>query len=159
MAQQKTTDWQAVHKHFSTHCFNHTWELIEKPNRTSEDDLEMVQLAVTSLWHWKQRKDVAPTNLAIGYWQVSFVYALAGQPALALKYALMCKDLSEKLEAFYLGEAYQSLAGANKAGGNYEMMEEYIAKAHQILKNLTDPEEKEALERDLRGLDRVKELT
>lgn len=159
MAQRITTDRQAVHKHFSTHCFNHTWKLIEKPNRSSVDNLEMVEFAVTSLWHWKQRKDVTPTNLAIGYWQVSYVYSLTGQPDLALKYALMCKELSEKLEAFCLGEAYQSLAGATKAAGNNEKTEEYIAKARQILNNLTDPEEKVALERDLRGLDRVNVLS
>ena len=156
MARQITTDWQAAHKYFSTECFNNAWELIEKPNRSSEDDLEMVQVAVTSLWHWRQRKDVTPTKLSIGYWQVSYGYSLAGQPLLAMKYALMCKDLSEKLEPFYLGEAYQALAGAEKAAGNGEMMEEYITKARQILDKLTDPEEKEALERDIKGLERVK---
>ncbi len=116
----------------------------------------MVQVAVTSLWHWRQRKDVTQTNLAIGYWQVSYVYSLIGQPALASKYALLCKDVSEKLEPFFLGEAFQALAGAEKAAGNGEMMEKYTAKARQIRNNLTDPEEKEALERDIKGLDRVK---
>ncbi len=156
MAREISTDWQAVHKHFSTRCFNNTWELIEKPNRSSEDDLEMKQLAVTSLWHWRQRKDVTPTNLAVGYWQVSYVYSLIGQPDLALRYALLCKVVSEKLEPFFLGEAYQALASAEKASGNNGRMEEYLAKARHILNNLTDPEEKEALERDIKGLERVK---
>ncbi len=155
MARQITNDWQAAHKHFSTGCFSNTWKLIEKPNRSSEDDLEMVQVAMTSLWHWRQRKDVTPTNLAIGYWQVSYVYSLIGQPALALKYALLCKDVSEKLEPFFLGEAYQALAGAEKASGNNGSMEEYLTIARRILNNLTDPEEKEALERDIKGLERV----
>jgi hypothetical protein len=34
-------------------------KLIDKPNRSSEDELEMVS-AVASLWHWKQRIDATP---------------------------------------------------------------------------------------------------
>ena len=115
----------------------------------------MVQQAVASLWHWKRRIDATPTNMSIGYWQVSYVYALIGQPDLALKYAVRCKELSEKLEPFYLGEAYQALAAAEKAAGNTEMMEEYAAKAWHIMNTLTDSEEMEALERDIKGLARV----
>jgi hypothetical protein len=56
------------------------------------------------------------TNMSIGYWQVSYVYASV-DPDLALKYAVRCKDLSEKLEPFYLGRSLLNLAAAEKVSG------------------------------------------
>jgi hypothetical protein len=78
MADDADFDADQAHRHFSASCFNLAWELIDKPDRTAEDDEQMVRLAQASLWHWTQRSDCTDKNLSIGYWQVSRVCALLG---------------------------------------------------------------------------------
>ena len=70
MADKPSFDTQRAHKYFSASCFNMTWELIEKPDRTREDDEQMIRMAQASLWHWTQRSDCSDKNVSIGYWQV-----------------------------------------------------------------------------------------
>jgi hypothetical protein len=36
----------ALQKHFSTHCFNEAWKLIDKENRSDEENEEMVHYAM-----------------------------------------------------------------------------------------------------------------
>ena len=152
MSIEDTEELQAAHRHFASYCFNQTWSYIKKPARSEEDDLAMLNHAIASLWHWSQRADREPENLAVGYWQVSYVFSLLGSADLARRYAVMCKDVSEKLAPFYMGEAYQALASAEKAAGNRIKMQVYLKKAEKVFVTLTDEEEKEALRRDLDAL-------
>ncbi len=78
---------EEVHQHFSTHCFNGAWDLIDKPVRTSDENEQMIQLAHASLWHWSQRADCCEKNLSIGYWQLARIYALLGEENNAGKFA------------------------------------------------------------------------
>jgi len=75
---RKEADMQEIHRQMSVKCFNECWGLIEKSDRTAEDTENMLLLAEASLWHWRQRTDCQPSNLSVGYWQVSRVHALAG---------------------------------------------------------------------------------
>src|ERR1051325_11159977 len=94
-------DAKAAHKHFSAHCFNKTWELIEKPSRLPDEDEEMISMCHASLWHWTQREDCAPRNLSIGYWQLSRVYSLAQRSDEARRYGRLSLFHAEKEPAFY----------------------------------------------------------
>ena len=48
-------DSAKAHQFFSAHCFNSAWELIDKPERTPEENEQMIQRTMASLWHWTQR--------------------------------------------------------------------------------------------------------
>ena len=72
-------DLPSAHRHFSVDCFNRTWDFIDKPERSAEDDEAMVLCTLASLWHWTQRADCTDQNRSIGHWQASRVYALIGQ--------------------------------------------------------------------------------
>lgn len=37
-------DTAAAHRHFSTDCFNRVWGMLDKPDRTPEDDQLMVSI-------------------------------------------------------------------------------------------------------------------
>ena len=78
-------DSAKAHQFFSAHCFNSAWELIDKPERTPEENEQIIQRTMASLWHWTQREDCTDQNLSIGYWQAARVYALAGEPDNARK--------------------------------------------------------------------------
>ncbi len=151
MTQKADFDRFAAHKYFSAQCFNQTWDYIDQPERSSEDNDKMLQLSLASLWHWTQREDCSSTNLSVGYWQVSRVFALLGQADNARHYGKLCLKASqaEGVLPFYLGYAYEALARAEMTASSKTRMAEYLKLAQQVAETLPDPEAKKALLADL----------
>ena len=151
MTKKPDFDIISAHKYFSAHCFNQTWNFIDKPVRTKSEDDTMLQLSLASLWHWTQREVCTPTTLSIGYWQVSRVFALMLQADNARHYGELCLDASqtEGVLPYYRGVAYEALARAEFIAGNIDKMEGYLNQAHQVAASLPDPEEKKMLLSDL----------
>jgi tetratricopeptide (TPR) repeat protein len=149
MSDKPDFDLAAVHKYFSAVCFNKTWEYIDNPNRTSDEELTMLQSAMTSLWHWTQREDATPQNLSVGNWQVSRVYALLGQVDNARKYAEVSLKLAEGYEPFYAAFAYEAFARAEMVAGNKAKTQEYLEKAFALAEKVEDEEDKQVLMGDL----------
>ena len=151
MVKKPDFDLAVAHKYFSAECFNRAWDFIDKPARTNDQADKMLQLSFASLWHWTQREDCTPTNLSIGYWQVSRVFALLRQADNAKHYGELCLEVSKKegVEIVYLGYAYEALARAELVGANEIEMERFLIQAHQIAASLPDPEEKQQLLKDL----------
>ena len=73
--------------------FNHTWTLLEKPDRTPAEDDEMIHSAHASRFHWGEVGE--PFNLARGEWQCSRVYAVLGRAEPALWHARRCLAINE----------------------------------------------------------------
>ena len=151
MAKKPIFDLQAAHKYFSAECFNRAWDYIDKPVRKKNEGDTMLQLSMTSLFHWTQREDCTPTNLSIGYWQVSRAYALLRNADQARHYGQLCLEeaQSEGVEPYFRGCAYEALARAELVADNEDGMEKYLIQAHQIATALTDAEEKKMLLKDL----------
>lgn len=143
-------DIQQTHKYFSADCFNKTWDLVDKNGiRSTEESMEMLHTAIASLWHWGQREDVTPKNLSIGYWQVSRVYCLIGQPHNARSYGLLSLKYAKELSPFYKGYAYETLARAEMVADNRVIMRVYLEKAHEMLEQIKKKDDKALLEKDL----------
>ena len=68
--------------------FNRTWTLMELPERTPEQDDEMIHAAHASRHHWAAVGTGA--NLARGEWQISRVYVTLGRAEPALYHAGRC---------------------------------------------------------------------
>lgn len=154
MPKKPDFDLQAAHKYFAAHCFNAAWDLIEKQDRTPEEDEQMIRLNQTSIWHWTQRDDYSRKNASIGYWQASRIYALVGEADNARKYGLLCLEVSDsdEIEPFYLGYAYEALARAESVAGNKDKMNEYLVKARQIAVQVDKAENRKWLEDDLESI-------
>ena len=149
MSDKPDFDTAAAHRYFSAMCFNKTWEFIDNPHRTSDEELAMLQTAMTSLWHWSQREDAKPQNLSVGNWQISRVYALLGQAENARKYAEVSLKLAEGYEPFYVACAYEAFARAEMVAGNKAKMQEYLEKAFALAEKVEDEEDKQVLMADL----------
>jgi len=151
MGKKLDFELETAHKYFSAECFNRAWDYIDKSIRNKGEEDMMLQLSLASLWHWKQRKDCTSTNLSVGYWQVSRVYALLRQAENAKHYGELCLDVSrgEDVLPFYRGYAYEALARAEMVSGNEDEMEKNLIQAHQVATSLPDPDEKKQLLRDL----------
>jgi len=149
MADQPQLDITAAHKHFSAENFNKTWEYIENSDRSQEDDMVMLHNAIASLWHWSQREDVTPENLSVGYWQVSRVFCLIGQPDNARTYGRLSLNHAENQEPFFRGYAYETLARAEMQSGNRVAMRFYLDKAHEMASQVSEEEDRQLLLKDL----------
>ena len=151
MVKKPDFDLQAAHKYFAAYCFNSAWDLIEKPDRTPEEDQQMIRLSLASQWHWTQRDDYTRKNASIGTWQVSRVYAILGEADNARRYGQLCLETSdsEEIEPFYLGYAYEALARAESVAGNHEKMNAYLIRARQAASQVKKAENRKWLEDDL----------
>ncbi len=142
-------DKMAAHRYFSTACFNAVWNLIDKSDRTADEDEGMVFLAHASAWHWTQREDCSPRNLSISYWQLSRVYAMIGQGERAQHYGQRCLAISREEEPFYLGYAHEALARAAAVLGDSDLMNEHVRQAKEFAGAVSDVEERNVLTADL----------
>jgi hypothetical protein len=126
-----------AHPFFAAKCFNATWELIEK-SRSAEENLLMLELAHTSLWHWKQREDCTNIALSTGYWLLARVYALTGDDGASRRYGLLSLSLTEEKDIFSRAFAYEALARAEMMAANRGAMQENLAQATVLAGQITD---------------------
>ena len=99
-------------KKIAIDCFNSTWDLIDKPEKTADDKIEMIRLAHASLYFWQLVENHTPTNLSIGYWQLSRVYSLIEDGQSAVLFGNKCIEISlqDSVDAFYLAYGYEAVA-------------------------------------------------
>ena len=111
--------------------FNKTWDLIEKKNRSTDEDVEMIHSAHASSYHWRQIGK--PLNIQRGEWQVSRVYAILKQPESCLYHATKCLEIttSNDIKGYDLAFGYEAMARAYSIAGNSEEKEKYLKLANE----------------------------
>ena len=138
-------------RRLAAECFNKTWTLIEKPDRTPEDDDEMLHGAHASRYHWGEVGTAA--NRARGEWQCSRVYALLGRSEPALHHAQRCLDICESspdaLEEWDLPFAYEALARAHAAAGNADESRAWLERGRAAAAAIADDDDRDLLDADL----------
>lgn len=154
MTNQPPFDLEKAHRFFSTECFNQAWDLIEKEDRSAEENESMRMLAHAALWHWSQRPDCSDKNISVGYWQLSRVYALLGHAADAYSYARLSLASAERgsLDPFYFGYAFEALARSALTAGDRAECESYVIHAKNYAEIVADPEDRRLLVADLNSL-------
>jgi hypothetical protein len=154
MTETPELDQAAAHRYFSADCFNKAWELIDRTERTPEEDQQMIRLNQASMWHWTQRQDCTDKNLSIGYWQAARIYALLGQSDNARNYGQLSLDYSKGQAPFYGGYAHEALARAEWVAGNRDKAEKHLSLAQQMANDVEEREDREVLEADLEAIRR-----
>jgi hypothetical protein len=134
--------------------FNHVWTLMETPDRTPEQDDEMIHAAHASRHHWAAIGTGA--NLARGEWQISRVYVTLGRAEPALYHAgrclANCESSPNDIADWDLPYAYEALSRAYLTAGNQEEAERHAAKARELAAQVGDKDDREHLEEDLATL-------
>lgn len=126
---------------FARALFNGTWDLIDKPGRTSDEDIEMLLSAMASRWHWGQ---VGGTEqVATGDWQVGHVASLLGLGDLSLVFAARNLAIArdEGWDGWRLASAHEGVARACAVLGDAEGLASHRAEAEAAL--LREPDEEE----------------
>lgn len=139
------------HKQIASQCFNKVWDFLDLQERTREEEEQMIHLAHTSFWHWTQVEDHTPTNLSIGYWQISRVYAVVGNGEQAIYYANRCVEVSLDADVppFYIGYGYEALSRAYIVLGQKEDALDSYKKALDYTEQIVIENSKDMLMKDL----------
>ena len=94
--EEKRYTVEESHLMFAKKLNGVTWDLLEKPARSAEEDDLTVHAAHASLYHWLQVG--TPVNRQRGEWLVSRVYAVLGRGEDALHHAKRCIETTRKHE-------------------------------------------------------------
>jgi hypothetical protein len=140
------------HRQLGVDLFNHTWTLLEKVERTREEDDELLHATHASAYHWSRVG--APENLARGEWQVSRVNAVLGRGEAAVHHARRCLDhcLENGIGDWDLAYAYEALARAHKVAGDDAEYRRNLELARDAGTRIAEADDREHLERDLAEL-------
>jgi hypothetical protein len=141
-----------THRHFAVSLFNRVWDLLEKKDRSADDDVEMLNAAHGSLYHWLQVGEAK--NFSIGEWQLSRVYATLRRPEAALYHGQRALEVSEKanLAPFYIAYAHEALARANVLTNNAPAIAKHLEAARTLAQAVEKAEDRSALLKDLESI-------
>jgi len=132
-----------VHRQFAKDLFNLTWDLLDKEDRTAEEDVRMIHAAHASRFHWGEIG--TPLEFARGEWQVSRVYAVLGRATAAVYHGERSLTLCEEngIGDFDLAFAYEALARGYAVAGDAAKRTEYVELAKQAAEEIEDEGDRE----------------
>jgi hypothetical protein len=138
---------QEWHRKQAVDLFNFTWTLIDKPDRTTDDDNLMIHAAHASRYHW----GIVGTavNFLRGDWQIAHVYPFLGQAQPALYHAQRCLDQcrANNIGDFDLAYAYEGAARA--CAGQTAKAQQYHQLAEQAGAAIAEEEDRQMFQKDL----------
>lgn len=153
MAEEKTFTLSQAHYHFAVDYHGKTWELLDKPERTTDENQRMLDYAHASLAHW--RTAGAAVRYQRGEWMLARVYAVLGQGDLALEHAHRCMEVHQQnkseMEEFDLPFAYEAIARAYAVSGNPAEAKRFLAMAKKAGEAIQAQEDKDIFFKELEG--------
>jgi len=133
---------------------NRAWELLDLgSNRTLEQELEMIDCAHASNWHWLQVGGLE--QAVIGAWLLSRVHAVAGDPVASNRYAQRAADLfrgGTNLPDWLHASVLEGQARALLSAGDHVAATEALRLAREALDEIQDPDDRSLIESQLEEL-------
>jgi hypothetical protein len=133
------------HKLLASQAFNAAWDLIDKPDRTPDEDAEMLQRAFASRWHWGFAG--GPGQWATGDWQIAHCASLLGLGQLAQMYARRAFDICERegWGDWQRASMLEGMARAAAAAGDNAEHAKYYALAEAAVAAIEADEDREVI--------------
>ena len=143
---------QEWHKKFAINLFNLVWDLLDKEERTAEDNDRMLYAAHASRFHWGE----IGTSLEFerGEWQISRVYSALDRAEEAIHHARRCHDICTEngIGDFDIAFACEALARAYSVAGDSAKSKEYLLLGERAGELIEDKENREYFLSELRGI-------
>lgn len=129
--------------------FNATWDLMEKENRSRDDDDAMLHMAHASRHHWGQVGK--PEHFARGEWQCSRVYAVLRRPEPCLHHAQRVLDICQEhgIGDWDLAFAYEALARGHAINGDSEQARAFTEQALAAAEDIAEDGDRDLVLSDL----------
>jgi hypothetical protein len=141
------------HRALAGGYFNSAWDLIETPNRTPEQDRDLLTLAFASRQHWIEAEGSAE-NLAVADWQIAHAASLLGLSDLALAFARAAVERAEAndVPTWMKASAHEGLARAHATAGESDSFTYEVELARALLEKVADPEDRALIESQLAAI-------
>ena len=142
------------HRQLGVDLYNYTWTLLEKHDRTRDDDDELLNATHASAYHWSHAAGAGPQNAARSQWQISRVNAVLGRGEAALYHAERCLEhcTENGIGDWDLAAAYEALARAHKVVGNDAEFRRNLELGRDALAQIADEEDREHIAEDFDSL-------
>jgi DNA-binding transcriptional MerR regulator len=139
-----------THRRLGADLFNKTWTLMEKEDRTQEEEDEMIHCAHASAYHWLQVGTAA--NRSRSEWQCSRVHAILGQVEQALHHARRCLEIVEanpaEMKDWDLPAAYEAMARAHMVAGDVAETRHFAELGRNATARIEDDDDRAIVEAD-----------
>jgi hypothetical protein len=141
------------HRRLGVELYNHTWALLERKNRTREDDDDLLNATHASAYHWS-RVGAGPEHAARSQWQISRVNAVLERGDAAVYHAERCLEhcTENGIGDWDLASAYEALARAHRVAGNEGESRRNLELGREALAQIADEEDREHIAKDLEEL-------
>jgi hypothetical protein len=142
-----------AHKYFAKSINGRVWELLQKLNRSQDENDEMLYAAHACTYHWKFAGTAVHQQR--GEWLISRVHVALGQALEALRHAQRCFELTEanrdQMKDFDIAYAFEGLARAHAMVGDQQMAEEFLVLAGQAGEAIANEEDRSIFMDDFDG--------
>jgi len=144
------------HRKTAAALFNGVWRVLDTPRRTRDQEDWMIHAGEASRHHWGNVG--TPTNIAVGEWQVSHVYAVLRRPEPATYHARRCLQMckAQRLGGFVLAFACEALARADALAGRRRDLRLHLTTAYEAGMRIPEEDEREEFFRQLRTVSGVR---
>ena len=153
MSEEKTYTESEADLFFAKRLNGRTWELLEKPDRTKQEDELMIHSAHASCCHWL----AAGTGLhhQRGEWLIARVYSVLGIAEASLRHANRCLELTHQhaglMEDFDWAFAYECVARANAVAGHRDEAIRHIELAQKAGEAIQEDQDRKIFFADFNG--------
>jgi hypothetical protein len=146
-------DLAGAHKRFAVDCYNAAWELLERADRTPEEDRRMLSAAFASRHHWDALG--RPEQTCVGDWMVANVASRLGFAGVALTYARAAVDAAEANDGFadyVLASCYEGMARAFACAGDDAERDRFVEACKGALARIAEDDDRAVIEDQLRSV-------
>lgn len=153
MSDEKDLSESDAHLLFARQYHGKTWDLLDKQERSLEENERMLDYAHASLAHWREAGTAV--NIQRGGWLLSRVWVALGDGAQALRHARRTQDWTEAnrglMQDFDVAFAYESLSRAHALLGNVEEARRYNTLAQSAGEAISDEEDRKIFFEELKS--------
>lgn len=124
------------HRSEAAQLFNDCWTLLDLPERTADDNADLLTNAFASRHHWHQVG--ALEQWIVADWMVSRAAAAVGEGELSVRFAQRAWDAAREptLEDWMVASLAEGLARAFAAAGDASQRDEWLARADVMTRNI-----------------------
>jgi DNA-binding transcriptional MerR regulator len=140
----------AQHRRLGVNLFNDAWRLMEKEDRSADEDALLLATTHASYYHWLHA-EASPAHAARGEWQVSRVYCVLERAEPALHHARRVLEICQAngIDDWDLAFAYEALARACAVGGEYDEARRWLEQARLATVDIAEDDDRDVVLADL----------
>lgn len=151
--EKKTYTESEAHRQFAVQYHDKTWDLLEKKDRSRDENEMMLDYAHASLAHW--RAAGTAVHHQRGEWLLARVYTILGEGDLALYHAQRCRQVLETnkdvLTDFDFAFSNEALGRAYALRGEKPESKKYIELAQKAGDAIKEKGDREAFFDEFNG--------